>query len=102
MIVAQAIVDYGMALKLEPQNAVAYNNRGLAYETTGNFALAIKDYDIAIKLNWDFLLGDLYYHRGTCYQEIGNHQQAIKDYKVAAKLGLKQAQDFLREKGISW
>ena len=43
-----------MALKLEPQNAVAYNNRGLAYETTGNFALAIKDYDIAIKLNWDF------------------------------------------------
>ncbi len=46
----QAISDYNQAIKLNPQDSGAYNNRGLAYENTGQYDQAMKDYDKAEKL----------------------------------------------------
>jgi tetratricopeptide (TPR) repeat protein len=75
-------------------------NRGGAYVKLGNHKRAIEDYDKAIELNAEFALA--YYNRGIAYSAFGNHNQAIKDWKIAASLGLKEAQDYLKQQGISW
>jgi len=38
---AQAIKDFSKAIELDPDYAVAYNNRGLAYYNSGDFEQAI-------------------------------------------------------------
>jgi len=38
-------------MNINPQNAMAYCNRGLAYVNVGKYELAINDYDSAIKIN---------------------------------------------------
>ena len=47
----RAIEAYSRAIKLDPNAAVAYNNRGVVYGENGAFDLAIADYTKAIKLN---------------------------------------------------
>lgn len=39
---------------------------------------------------------------GATYGIPGNHQRVIDDLKIAARLGLGDAQDFLRSRGIGW
>ena len=46
-----AIEHYTEALKLNPQMAAAYNNRGVAHDNKGDFERAIVDYTKAIELN---------------------------------------------------
>ena len=48
-----AITDYTQAIRLNPDYANAYNNRGLAKSNLGQHFAAIADYDIAIRLNPD-------------------------------------------------
>ena len=43
--------DFDHAIKLDPRNAVAFNNRGLAYRNKGDSDRAIADFNEAIKLN---------------------------------------------------
>ena len=43
-----AIADYDKAIAINPNVALAYTNRGLAYERKGAFDRAIADYDKAI------------------------------------------------------
>ncbi|MBP8626961.1 MAG: tetratricopeptide repeat protein [Syntrophorhabdales bacterium] len=42
-----------------------------------------------------------YNNRGYTYKNLGNYKQAIRNFKIAARLGHKDAQDYLREEGIS-
>ena len=44
-------VDYNKAIKLNPQDAKAYNNRGNAKARLKQYNEAIKDYNQAIELN---------------------------------------------------
>ena len=46
-----AIDDYDEAIRLDPQFASAYYNRGLAYQRLGQSERAIKDFNEAIRLN---------------------------------------------------
>lgn len=46
-----AIYEYNVAIKLNPTNYLAYNNRGNANLRIGNFIAAISDYDTAFELN---------------------------------------------------
>jgi len=75
-------------------------SRGGVYVKLGNHKQAIADYNKAIKLNAEFPLA--YYNRGLAYSAFGNHNQAITDLKIAARLGLKEAQDYLKQQGIAW
>ena len=97
---SQAIKDYDKAIDLSPEDAMAYINRGVAYANLRNYGEAIKDYDKAIALNPKLAEG--YAIRGAAYAILGNTGQAIADLKIAARLGSQIAQDFLRNKGISW
>ena len=46
-----AIEHYFRAIELNPDNAAAYNNRGVAYHTKGDYDHAIEDYMTAIRLD---------------------------------------------------
>ena len=43
-----------------------------------------------------------YSERGWVLLAAGNERLAIEDMQIAARLGLKEAQDFLRERGMKW
>jgi len=47
----RAIADFDAALKLDPKDAVAFNNRGFAYRHKGDADRAIADFGEAIRLN---------------------------------------------------
>lgn len=48
-----AIVDYNMAIQLNPEDAFAYYNRGLAYGDLYRYEEAVKDFDMYIRLKPD-------------------------------------------------
>ena len=56
----RAIADFGEAIWLNPEFALAYFNRGWAYSEKSNYYRAIKDFDEAIRLRDD----DANYVRG--------------------------------------
>ena len=96
----EALNAYDKAIELNPNDASAYNNRGLAYSNLGKYKQAILSYDRAIELNPKD--ADAYYNRGNAYNRLGNTIYANQDLKIAAKLGNIFAQKSLKEKGITW
>jgi Flp pilus assembly protein TadD len=96
----QAIKDYNKAIKLNPQYATVYINRGIAYAKLGNTKQGIKDFNKTIELNPQNSLA--YYNKGIAYAHLGNIKQAIENYKIAARLEHKGAQDLLKSNGIEW
>ena len=69
----EAIGEYDEAIRLDPQDADAYNNRGVSYENLGQFQRAIQDHDEAIRLDPQPALA--YSNRGTVY---GNLDSLVK------------------------
>lgn len=91
------MVDFSVALRLDPKNAAALNSRGLAYRKTGDLEKAIADYSAAIALNPVYALA--YNNRGYVYEARGDKQAAAADFRralaldpalVGAKNGLKR------------
>lgn len=78
------IKKYNEAIKLNPQDATAYYNRGLAKYNLGNNQEAIQDYGEAIKL--DSQDATAYYNRGLAKYGLSDNQGAIEDYDEAIKL----------------
>jgi tetratricopeptide (TPR) repeat protein len=81
---AAAISDYDEALKLNPDNYAALNNRGAAFVRTGDYDRAIQDLDSALKLKTDSSV--LFRNRGDAYRGKGDRERAIEDYKQALSL----------------
>jgi lipoprotein NlpI len=69
---------------LEPENAVSYFDRGLAYGRKGMVDRAIQDLDQAIRLNPDF--AEAYSNRGNAYNVKGAYDLAIQDLDQAIRL----------------
>ena len=69
------------AIRLKPDYALAYYNRGLAKYDLGDNQEAIKDYDKAIQINqnWGELgLWAAYNNRGVAKYDLGDKPEAIK------------------------
>jgi tetratricopeptide (TPR) repeat protein len=81
-----ALEDYGQAIQLNPNNSVAYSNRGDARRELGDKQGAIKDYTDAIRLNPKNAFA--YLSRGITHAELGNKPQAIEDLQLASRLFL--------------
>jgi tetratricopeptide (TPR) repeat protein len=87
-----AIAEFTQAIRLNPNYAEAYFNRGEAYRYryalryfSGNDCdLAIADYTQAIRLIPSY--AEAYYRRGDAYSEKGDDNQAIADYEVALRI----------------
>ena len=84
----QAIKLYTRAIdsgKLSPANlAVAYNNRGSAYDDNGQDAKAMSDFNQAIKIKPGY--AEAYYNRSFAYEKKGMLPQALKDIEKAMLL----------------
>ena len=79
-----AIEAYTKAIALDPNDALAYNNRGAAYANKGQYDRAIEDFNKAIALNPN--LAQAYYNRGAAYADKGQYDRAIEDYNKAIAL----------------
>jgi tetratricopeptide (TPR) repeat protein len=82
-----AIGKFTEAIAKNPQDSVAYNDRGLAYKGKKDFEHAIADFTEASRLRSDWLA---YYNRGVSYGEKGDPDRAIADFTKALKLNPKE------------
>lgn len=78
-----AIEVYDAVIRLTPDFADAYINRGDVRKNLGNFEDAIKDYDTAIRLGDDYAY--VYFNRGFAKANVRNKKGAIKDYDRAIR-----------------
>ena len=85
----QALEAYDAAIKLDPQLAEAYNNRGIVKYELRNFSDAIEDYTMAITLNSNH--ADALNNRGNAYAALEQFQNALSDLKASLKLNDKSA-----------
>ena len=79
-----AIEVYDAVIRLTPDFADAYINRGDARKNLGDFEDAIKDYDTAIRLGDDYAY--VYFNRGHAKDDLGDQKGAIKDFNSAIRL----------------
>ena len=78
------IDSYDEAIRLKPDYASAYNNRGNAKSDLGRREEAIADYDEAIRLKPDLFRA--YNNRGNAKNNLSRHREAIADYDEAIRL----------------
>ena len=75
----EALADFEQALKVEPDNALSHNARGLLLEKMGRPDAALADFETAVQLdgatNVDFLR-----NRGLCYRARRDYNKAVKDF----------------------
>lgn len=84
---ASAIRSYDRAIEIEPEFKFAYNNRGLAKHENGQYAKAIADFTVAIRLAPDDAsAADSYYNRARSFHELGRHEEALADLDMAIEL----------------
>ena len=73
-----------MAIRLKPENAVAYLNRANAYERKSETARALADYKKAIELNPQSTIA--YNRLGQLHTRMGNFDRAIANFNQAIKI----------------
>ena len=93
----EAIGVFTESIQLDPSNASAYLNRGMAYERINHMQQAIADYSKAIELAPDY--AKAYYARGTSLWYLDD-ETSIGDLMKAAELGHRLAKDFFDQKTI--
>lgn len=85
----KAIAAYDEAVRLDPENAVAFKNRGATRNKTKEFDLAIADFEHAIRLKPGFAAAFLF--RGINRHLRGDVERAMVDYDEAIRLNPKFA-----------
>ena len=90
---------YTEAIRLDPDYANAYYNRGTSLEKKGNHDGAIADYTKAILINPKFK--EAYYNRGNLLEEKGDYDVAIVDYNEAILLSPDDADAYLN-RGLAY
>jgi hypothetical protein len=83
----RAILDYTTALwnqnlprAFKPRTL---NNRGLSFESINDFGSAMRDYNLALRMNDDY--AEAYCSRGNLHRKFGRHDAAIADYDMALR-----------------
>lgn len=86
--VQEAIAEYTEAIRLDPDYAAAYFNRGQARFTLGSAQEAISDYDDAIRLSPNRPeLPLAHAGRAMAHTLLGNDEAAQRDITEAVRLG---------------
>ena len=88
----KAIEHFTNAIKLKPDYAETYKNRGVAYDFKGDYDRAIDDYSTMIKLTPNDAAA--YNNRGNTYGNRGDYDLAIDDYTQAIKLNRRLAEAY--------
>jgi tetratricopeptide (TPR) repeat protein len=89
----EAIEYLTNCIRLKPDAANAYYNRGTAYaKGLGQYHRAIQDYNEAIRLKPDN--AEAFNNRGVAYGNLGQYHRAIQDYNEAIRLKPDNAEAF--------
>ena len=94
---SEAISDFGVALKSDPENYSILVNRGNTYWVMEKYDLAEKDFTAAIKLNNTNPV--LYHHRGVVYTTEKKYDLAQKDFDKAIGLDSSYAEAY-KSRGV--
>jgi len=89
---------YSEAIRLKPDYADAFNNRGIARFAKGDVEGALQDYNEAIRLKPRH--ADAFYNRGIARSAKGDLEGALQDYNEAIRLKPDHA-DALNNRGIA-
>ncbi len=77
--VDEAIICYTEAIRLYPQFADAYYQRGQLFLGRGDYALAVDDFDAVLELNPQNMA--VYYERGVGRYLLGDYEHALADFE---------------------
>ncbi|MBM3236667.1 tetratricopeptide repeat protein [Candidatus Poribacteria bacterium] len=94
-----AITLYDRILKLNPNLADAYGNRGNVYRDKQEYDRAIQDYDKVIAINPN--LAEAYNNRGIAYKDKGLYDLAIQDYDKAIAINPNLADAYIN-RGVAY
>ena len=95
----KALENLIQAIRLDPNLAQAYTNRGLAYSGLKQYQQAIADYNQAIRLDPND--ASAYNNRGVAYGRLEQYQRAIVDYNKAIRLEPNDAMAY-NNRGIAY
>jgi tetratricopeptide (TPR) repeat protein len=79
-----AIDDFNESIRLNPKNAVAFNNRGICFFQKGDLVRAVADFGHSIELNPRYVLA--FRNRARALEKLGKYQSAIADLRVSLAL----------------
>jgi len=82
------IENLSQALRVNPDSAEFYYQRGVRHQRLGDKQGAIEDYTAAINLNSKY--AQAYHNRGVLSLEIGDRKRAVDDLRKAARLYFEQ------------
>jgi tetratricopeptide (TPR) repeat protein len=81
----QALIYLKRAIKLQPDNCMAYYNCGYIYNYKQRaYHLAIQNYTKVIELSPQYI--QAYIDRSTCYESLGEYKRAMADIQKAVNL----------------
>jgi tetratricopeptide (TPR) repeat protein len=86
--------DYDMVIKLNPDFAYAYFNRGNLRCSQKDFRAAIQDYSEAITKDPEF--AEAYFNRGLARLSLGDANRGIADLSKAGELGIINAYNIIK------
>ncbi len=92
--IREAVSAYDMVLRLKPDFAEAYYNRGTAKTFIAEYEAAIADFDEAIRLKPEFV--EVYYNRGAAKLALNQSASARPDFQTALKLAKQQGHDNIK------
>lgn len=82
---SRALEAYDRLLRLHPETAVAYYNKGYIYlGYLDSLRSAVDAFTEAIRVNPNYV--QAYHNRGIALEELGKKDQAIKDFEMALEL----------------
>lgn len=93
-----AITYYTRALKVNPKDSIAYNNRGLAWWKKGDYDNAIADFTKAVEIDLKF--ADAYKNRGNAYYDKGDYDRTCSDFQKSCELGFCKRLNWAIKEGI--
>ena len=76
-----SLADYGISIRLEPDNVESYDYRADVYQQQGDLDRALADYDHATRINPTYAAA--YYSRGLIYEKKGDIGKARTEYNSA-------------------
>ncbi|XP_043253243.1 stress-induced-phosphoprotein 1 isoform X2 [Colletes gigas] len=86
----EAIKYYTEAIALDGNNHVLYSNRSAAYANAGNYAQALEDAEMTVKLKQDW--GKGYSRKGSALAYLGRLDASLKAYETGLQFDPDNAQ----------
>lgn len=76
-----ALADYGISIRIEPDNVESYDYRADVYQQQGDLDRALADYDQASRIDPTYAAA--YYSGGLIYEKKGDVKNARSEYNSA-------------------